>query len=229
MWRELRDELHPAGFELLTVSLDSTGGRWSRRWIEAASPTHPSLVDAEHRLDRLFGVTNVPSGIWIDEQGMVVRPPETAFPGRPAYLDQPVPETDDPYVRDSRAESRKIRADHRRYPEALRDWVAHGSASRFALEPGQAADRSGQRTEEAALAAAHFELGSHLLAAGKQGLAVFHFRAAHSLQPLNWTYKRQAWSLADPRQGPTDLYEGDWLSDVRKYGAENYYPRLDLP
>lgn len=228
MWRELRDELHPAGFELLTVSLDSTGGRWSGRWIEAAAPTHPSLIDADHRLDRLFGVTNVPSGIWIDEEGVVVRPPETAFPGRPAYRDQPVQQVDDPYVTESLAESRKIRADYKRYPAALRDWVARGAESRFALDPATAVERAGRRTEEAALAAAHFELGRHLLELGNQERAVFHFRSAHRLQPLNWTYKRQAWSLADRRQGPTEHYEGDWLNDVRKVGAENYYPPPDL-
>jgi len=48
------------------------------------------------------------------------------------------------------------------------------------------------------------------------------------LQPDNWTYKRQAWSLADPLQGPTEQYEGDWLSDVKKIGAENYYPPLQM-
>jgi hypothetical protein len=29
-------------------------------------------------------------------------------------------------------------------------------------------------------------------------------------------------------QGPTEQYEGDWLADVRKIGAENYYPPVDL-
>jgi hypothetical protein len=183
VWRDLRDELHPAGFELLTVSLDSSGGRHSRRWIEAAAPGHPSVIDAGHVLDRLLGVVNVPSGVWIDEAGVVVRPPETAFPGRPAFLDQPLPENPDPYVAEALAESRKIRADYRRYPEALRDWVAHGSRSRFALAPGEVAGRAGARSPEAALAAAHFELGCHLLALGREPGAVRHLRAAHRLQP----------------------------------------------
>jgi len=228
VWRELRDELHPAGFELLTVSLDSSGGRHSRRWIEAAAPTHPSVIDADHLLDRLLGVVNVPSGTWIDEEGVVVRPPETAFPGRPAFLDQPQPENPDPYVAESLAESRKIRTDYRRYPEALRDWVAEGRRSRFALAPGEAAERAGGRSAEAALAAAHFELGRHLLGRGREPGAVRNFREAHRLAPANWTYRRQAWSLADRRQGPTEHYESDWLSDVRKVGAENYYPPLEL-
>jgi len=158
----------------------------------------------------------------------VVRPAEPAFPGRPGFLDQPPPDTLDPYVAESLAESRKIRADYRKYPAALRDWVANGKASRFVLGPGESTRRAGGRTAEAALAAAHFELGRHLLGAGLDAGAVPHFRAAHRLQPANWTYKRQAWTLADRRQGPTELYEGDWLGDVRKIGAENYYPPLDL-
>ena len=228
MWRELRDELHPNGFELLTVSLDATGGKHSRRWIEAAQADHPTLIDADHLLDRLLGVTNVPSGIWVDEEGRVVRPAEPAFPGRPVYLDQPAPETLDRYVEESLSESRKIRIDFQKYPAALRDWVANGSASRFLLDPAESAARAGGRTADEALAAAHFELGRHLLTLGRDAAAVPHFREAHRLQPNNWTYKRQAWSLADRRQGPTDLYEGDWLGDVRKIGAENYYPPLDL-
>ena len=55
-----------------------------------------------------------------------------------------------------------------------------------------------------------------------------HFRAAHELHPDNWTYKRQAWSLADPTQGPTPLYGGDWLSDVQRIGAEHYYAALEM-
>ena len=40
--------------------------------------------------------------------------------------------------------------------------------------------------------------------AGKQQRAIFHFREAHRLQPDNWTYKRQAWSLtaAGMHEGP---------------------------
>ena len=54
------------------------------------------------------------------------------------------------------------------------------------------------------------------------------FREAHRLQPDNWTYRRQAWSFLDPFQGPSEQYESDWLTDVRKIGAENYYPPVEL-
>ena len=74
----------------MTVALDARGTAVARPWIERAQARYPSLIDASHQLDRL-GVVNVPTGIWIDEAGMIVRPPEPAHPRRPAYKDQIVP------------------------------------------------------------------------------------------------------------------------------------------
>ena len=89
--------------------------------------------------------------------------------------------------------------------------------------------RSTPRPPDASRAAASFELGQHLHRAGDPEAAVPWFREAHRLQPDNWTYKRQAWEFLDPvMQGPTEQYEGDWLGDVKKIGAENYYPPVDL-
>jgi len=88
--------------------------------------------------------------------------------------------------------------------------------------------RSQPRPPEVAQAAASFELGQHLYRLGHTADAVHWFREAHRLQPDNWTYKRQAWSMANQEQGPTELYEGDWLSDVQAIGAEHYYPRLEM-
>ena len=62
-WSEVRPELGLAG---------------CRAFIEVAKPEHPSLIDRHHVLADLFGVINIPSSVWIDEQGMIVRPAETA-------------------------------------------------------------------------------------------------------------------------------------------------------
>ena len=228
MWQELREELHPSGFELVTVSLDATAGKWSRRWIEAAQPRHPSLIDATHSVDRLFGIVNVPSGVWIDESGAIVRPAETAHPGVAVFSTLPRPESLTEYQEQTLEVSRGIRAHPRRYAAALRDWVANGAASRFVMSPEQVRERAGGRSHEEALAAAHFELGSHLLGGDRPEAAIPHFRAAHQLQPDNWTYKRQAWSLVRADQGPTDVYESDFLSEVRRVGPENFYRPLDM-
>ena len=74
-----------AGLEVVTASLELSGPEASRRYIEAAHPsgrpTHPSLLDPTHQLDALFGVVNIPNVIWIDESGIIVRPPEPGWPG----------------------------------------------------------------------------------------------------------------------------------------------------
>ncbi len=171
---------------------------------------------------------NVPTGIWIDEEGMIVRPPEPAFPSHSAIRDAKVPDSLPPRIKEMLAEATKIKTEPEQYQAALRDWVDHGKESRYVLSPDEVSERSPPRPEEEALAAAHFELGEHLHRTGLADGAAHHWREAHRLQPENWTYKRQAWSLADPTQGPTALYEGDWLSDIRKIGPENYYPPLQM-
>jgi hypothetical protein len=228
VWRDVREELHPQGLEVVTVALDATVEA-ARQIIQRAAAAHPSLIDEFHRVDELFGIVNVPSGVWIDEQGMIVRPPEPAFPGVSSYrapreLPPNVPER----LRAMLEEAGKIRTEPEKYMAALRDWITHGPESRYALSQDEVVERSRPRPIEHAQAAAHFELAHHFRVSGDDAAAVRHFRDAHRLQPDNWTYKRQAWSLADPMQGPTDKYEGDWLTDVQRLGAENYYPPLQM-
>lgn len=179
-------------------------------------------------LDELLGVVNVPSGVWIDEEGMIVRPPEPAWPKRQERPRRDPPPDAPPRVLALLEAVSKIRTDPEAYVAALRDWVEKGRDSRYALSPDEVIEHSRPRGVGEATAAAHFELGQHLYREGRTELAVPHFREAHRLQPDNWTYKRQAWSFADPNQGPTDLYEGDWLKDVQEIGAENYYPPLRM-
>jgi hypothetical protein len=228
VWQELRAELHPQGLEVVTVALDTGGVEAARPWIEAAKPEHPSLIDQAHVIDELFGIVNVPSGVWIDETGMIVRPPEPAF-ARPSGSERRTPPADlPPRVAAMLEAASRIQRDPETYVAALRDWVTHGSESRFALSPWEVIEQSRPRPIEEATAAAHFELGQHLYREGRTEEAVPHFREAHRLQPDNWTYKRQAWTFVDPAQGPSDVYEGDWLTDVLKIGPENYYPPLRM-
>jgi hypothetical protein len=230
VWQALRTELHPQGFEIVTVALDINPDD-AFTHIDRAAPDHPSLIDSAHLVDELLGVVNVPNGIWIDEQGMLVRPAEPASPGRNKDLEALLSidtSTLPPHLADTLLEARKIKIDHEAYVLALRDWVSKGAASRYALTPDEVVRRSRPRSLDVATAAAAFELGQSLHRRGHPDDAVRWFREAHRLQPDNWTYKRQAWSLVDPLQGPTEQYDGHWAKDVKEIGAENYYPPLDL-
>jgi hypothetical protein len=239
VWQALRNEYHPSGFELVTVGLDTVGAEACRPYIEAAQPEHPSLIDQHHVLADLFGVTNIPQSIWIDEHGMIVRPAECApappGPPRPrpaAAAGAAVPQR---FV-EMMTEAVKIRSDAEAYHAALRDWVHNGAESRFALDPEAVIARSRPRDESVALGHAHFELATELETRGDHPAAIRHFREAHRLVPDSWTFRRQAWSLEGGADGPMQRfwqgpraddpeswpYEGDWLRDIRRSGAENY-------
>jgi hypothetical protein len=114
--------------------------------------------------------------------------------------------------------------------------VEKGADSEFALDPDQVVARSRPRNAEVARGHAHFELASQLEVDGHHEAAIRHFREAHRLVPDSWTFRRQAWSLEPVGDGPLARfwqgpapddpdawpYEGEWVADVRKSGAENY-------
>lgn len=237
MWQELRERIKPKGCELVTVALDATGGGRAARFLERAAPRHPSLIDTHHRSAGLFGFVNVPSSVWIDETGTIVRPAETA-PRPPLRADAaPVHPSNLPErMRDIAEETSKINYDAEEYHEALADWVENGGTSTYALTAEQVIERTSAQDADAGLARAHFELATYFASIGEHGDAVLQFREAHRLAPDNWLYRRQAWSFepAPNRfwQGPTPddpdawPYEGDWLTDIRRSGAKDYYPRF---
>jgi peroxiredoxin len=230
LWQQLRAELHGDGLEVVTVALDAGGADAARPWIEKAGTEHPALIDSSHVLDARFGVVNVPNALWIDEQGVIVRPAEPSWIEDPHASSEVAAQALDelpPDHRDVRAEIAKMNIDPSVYPAMIRDWVRHGAQSRYALAPHEVVERSQPRSVNTSAAAAHFELGEYFHRSGDHEAAVEHWRRAHSLQPENWTYKRQAWNLEAPDSVRTiDTYGSGWLDDVREIGAENYFPSI---
>ena len=202
------------------------------QWIDAAQPSHPSLIDTGHVVDELFGFVNIPMAVWIDEEGTIVRPAEGASIERSAGRDAEIPAGLPDRIERTIREARKIPDNAAEYRAALLDWVRHGAASPYALTPDEVVARSQPRGENEARAAACFELGQHLLRTVGNEAAVPWWREAHRLYPANWTYKRQAWTLVttpaeatqnDLLQGPNEVYEGNWLDDVIASGGGEAY------
>jgi hypothetical protein len=199
------------------------GAEVVRPFIEAAHPEHPSLVDDTHRMDALFGVTNIPQNIWIDETGTIVRPPEPGSPA-PVYI-----ETDDPMYATAMQFMHGGRENQRWYSDRIRDWAEKGATSEYAMCPNEVIAKSHPRSPEVSLAAAHFDLAQHLWRTeGFSDRVLGHLAQAHILQPDNITYKRQAYSAwsrskrPDPRaffwQTPKPGEEDAWpfVSDFSK-------------
>jgi tetratricopeptide (TPR) repeat protein len=228
----LREELKPQGLEVVTIALDLADA--AHESIEKAAPQHPALIDELHSVGGLFGIVNVPSGVWIDENGIIVRPPEPAWPGKSMWreivkIPEKLPDDLDPFLRKALEQTAKIKTNPAKYLAALRDWVANGSESKYALTPEEVTSRSEGRSTETSEAAAHFEIGQYLQKGGHGDDAVEHYKRAHELQPDNWTYKRQAWNHISPLlQDARAVYGTGWADEVEKFGAENYYRPSDL-
>lgn len=225
---------------MVTVALDMRPSD-ALHWIERAAPTHPSLIDTSHQTGHLFGFTNIPMAIWINEDGTIVRNAESASiersPLRDAEISDSLPEP----VRMLLTEVKNIPDHSEAYRSAIVDWAHRGSESPYALAPDQVIARSRPRDQSTAEATACFEMGQHLASQTPAHMdsAISWWRRAHDLDRSNWTYKRQAWTLATTPEGATEndlfqdadaTYGTSWIRDVvAGGGGANYVvgPHLD--
>lgn len=166
MWQALHEELAAQRFTPITVAIDRSADD-ARPWIDAARPTHPSLIDPWHVVADLFDVVNVPTDIWIDERGRIVRPNDVGF-GTDTF--------------------RALTGlDSARHVAAIRAWVNGGV-------PPMPDDRvralQTLPTPEAQDARAEFALGRWLWERGRSGAATRHFERASALAPHDFAIRR---------------------------------------
>jgi hypothetical protein len=172
--------------------------------VEAAKPDYPVLLDQGHVVATLYDTVNVPAGIWIDEQGHIVRGPEVASAQQ-------------------RTPDGTGRVPHEKYLNALRDWVKRGADSIYVRQHERVAPLTGAEAEAAAEAEASFRLGVYLHSEGHPEEAIRHFKRAHELRPENLNYKRQAWNLGDAERD-----YGTTMQAERDRGIPMHRP-LNLP
>lgn len=139
----------------------------ARPWIERASPTHPSLIDTGYRLADLYNVVNVPTSVWIDEEGRIVRPNDVLY-GTDTF--------------------RSIHGiDHEAGTAAVRAWVRGETAI---PDTGTLRELQSLPTADDQLARAEFALARRLLDAGRAKAAERHFVRAGELAPHDFTIRR---------------------------------------
>jgi len=204
------------GFTVLAVALDQP--ETARPWIEAAAATYPCLIDRDHHLADLYNMVNVPQAVWIDEEGRIVRPPETAG-SMDAFraMDRKtftIPE-------EVMAERNRVKT---QYFDAVRDWVLRGSASVYAMNATRAADKLELPDATIAEAHARFHLGRYLLREGQEAEAQLQMAEASRLHPDSWAMWRQA-AAKDARglaSGP------EFWKRVDALGSRDYYPPAEI-
>ncbi len=200
MWQDLHVELGPEGLTVITVALD-TDPEDARPYIEAAGATHPSLIDVDKRVADLYNMVNVPTVVWIDEQGRIVRP------------------NDVHYVADTFSSVTRF---HPRKPiAALRAWV-HGEAPAFSGDVTAHLDLPTATDQEAR---AHYALGWWFTRNGEDERAERWFRSAGELAPHDFTIRRGSMPLRgiDPAGPEFFAMTSAW----RKAGNQYYVPLPD--
>lgn len=191
-WQSLQDELGPEGLNVIAVAFDQTAGAVAPF---ATGVTIPVLFDPAHLLSELYAITNVPTVVWIDESGTIVRPNTPAF-GTDLFADfHGVPAG--PHL------------------DAIRAWVRDGSIDPSASAPDAVPGLSDDELE----ARLWFRIGAHLHRVGRDDDAAGPFATAGSLAPLDFTVARAAMPLTgrDPfGQEFMELYD-EWVAAGRPF------------
>ncbi len=246
MWQVVYDDLKDLNFEIVAVALDSAGeaaveasirpenpserpevvrrmtGWGESEWTRQAPPEYPCLIDEEHLVAELYGMVNVPSAVWIDEEGRIVRPAEVpGFGDDWRWMDRETFE-----LPDDKAERQQVC--RRVYVNALRDWVYNGDRSEYALSTDEVSRKANRPTGEDSRAAAHVRLGRHLYREGHVEAAERHLREAVRLCPQKWNHRRQSMALDPELVGQINVTPEYWEA-FDALGDAAYYPAADMP
>jgi tetratricopeptide (TPR) repeat protein len=208
----VRDFIRPASVEMPDLLKDIMG--WDQKLLaRAAAPQYPCLIDQKHVVGELYDIINVPMTVWIDEQGRIVRPAESAGVNDAVRSLDPQTFT---LPTEIAAEGKRLRTS---YVDAIRDWVAKGERSEFVLSAEEARRRTQVPADTDALAMANFRLGEHLFERGHRDAALKYFAEARRLRPDSWTFIRQTFELeqAGKASGP------EFFAMVQALGADQYY------
>ena len=220
MWQELHAELSTKGFTVVSVALDSRDGA-AQPWIDQAdpNPAYPTLLDPFHHVADLFNLANVNIATWINEDGKIVRPPESAGVTEGfRNMDRKTGEVPT-QVSENAALVRSV------YHDALRDWVANGAKSEFALSDAATRDAMSLPTENTVQAHAMFVLGQYLIGAGKTDEGNELVSRASTLHPESWAIWRQGAPLDDRGLAAT----AEFWQRVDALGEKKYYEPVAMP
>ena len=189
-WQALVDELEEFDLKVYAVAVDEDAEK-VRRFTDGYRA--PVMIDRHHVVSETYAMSNVPTVVWIDEQGRVALPNSLAF-GTDTFADFTGVQSG-PHL------------------EAVRAWVRTG------VLPEVAGDAVSDLSDDEIDARLHFRLAAALRRHGNDEGAAQHFARASELAPFDWTVRRAAMPLTgrDPfGQEFLDLYD-EWQGNGAPY------------
>lgn len=174
---------------MLAVALDADADA-VREWATASPLTFPVLIDRDMITAELFGIVNVPASVWIDENGHIARPADTAM-------------GDDRFREFAKVDSSV-------HHDLLRRWVKDGVRD---LDDTAVREYQERPTPELQLARLHRRVAIALRDRGDHDGAAHHLGRAVELAPLDWTIRRGAMPLQgdDPFGERFFEFVGEWM------------------
>ena len=169
VWQSIYEELKPENFEIISVAQD-TGGEEAAGYIfDDANVSYTAIIDVNHQISSLYNLVNVPSGVWIDEQGKIMRINEGTYAKE--HMNGAWGTND--------------------YVPIVRDWVKKGADSEYAWDRDKVRESIVQRTPEAERAQPAFRLGGYYFTNDNDEKAEQYWTMAQELDPTSWNYLRQ--------------------------------------
>ena len=157
------------------------------------------MVDTAHQISALYNLVNVPSAVWIDEQGKVLRIDEGTYA-----------------TTHKMGEFEFGRSD---YAPMVADWARKGAASSYAKNVKPVMLQA--KTADAAQAEAAFRLGVYLKQQGDTAAAERYWAMAQRLNPDSWNYHRQDWAYTPDEAG------SNWQKKAQALGDKPYYQPIE--
>ena len=169
VWQSIYEELKSENFEIISVAQD-TGGEEAAGYIyDDANVSYTAIIDVNHQISSIYNLVNVPSGVWIDEQGKIMRINEGTYAKE--HMNGAWGTND--------------------YVPIVRDWVKKGADSEYVWDRDKVRESIVQRTPEAERAQPAFRLGGYYFTNDNDEKAEQYWTMAQVLDPTSWNYLRQ--------------------------------------
>lgn len=171
VWQVIYEELKAdyPDFEIISAAQDTGGEADAGPIFDAADVSYVSIIDVNHHISALYNLVNVPSGVWIDEEGRIVRINEGTYAQE--HFDGAFGTNE--------------------YAPIVRDWVAKGADSEYVWDRERVEENIFDRTPEAERAQPAFRLGGFYFTNGNDDKAERYWTMAQELDPNSWNYLRQ--------------------------------------
>lgn len=204
VWQSIYEELKDQNFEIISAAQDTGGEAKAGPIFDRAKVSYTAIVDVNHTISSLFNFVNVPSAVWINEEGRVVRIDEGAYTRSAVVMGNTI--------------------GHDGYVPALRDWVANGDESTYIMSPDEVVSNIRPRVSDEELAEPTFKLANYFFFEGNMESANAYWDKAQALSPDSWNFHRQDWSFLSRAET-----NKEFMGKVNALEKPYYAPMVKLP